>query len=72
MAQPCTCPLHVPTPMRANVRLRLRTAMQMCGCLHACRKGYAVGGFFLNASCAERLRAPRAQSVRVRRDLSRV
>ena len=56
--------------MRANVRLRLRTAMQMYGCVHACRKGYAEGGFFWNASCASVCALSCAKRARASRSLA--
>eukprot|EP00966_Prymnesium_polylepis_P044596 1033628-Prymnesium_polylepis.1 len=42
------------------VRLRLRTAMQMYGCVHACRMSERVcgGWVFLELELCERLRAP--------------
>ena len=60
------------TPMRANVQLRLRTAMQMYGCVHACRKGYAEGGFFWNASCASVCALSCAKRARASRSLALV
>eukprot|EP00966_Prymnesium_polylepis_P170004 3929963-Prymnesium_polylepis.1 len=55
-----------------HARLRLRTAMHTYGCVHACRKGYAEGGIFWNASCASVRALSCAKRARASRSLALV